>query len=52
MTHATHAVRELRLAMRSLDSVFEDTLGKHVSPSKKSVEPLFTLTSFPVAGAG
>lgn len=35
VTHATHAARELGLAMRSLDSVFEDTLGKHVSPSKK-----------------
>lgn len=53
---AAHATGKLGLAMRSppnlfLGSVFEDALGKHVSPSKRSVELLFSLTSPHVAGA-
>lgn len=57
MPHTAHAAGKLGLAMRSppnlfLGSVFEDALGKHFSPSKKSVEPSFSLASPSLAGAG
>lgn len=55
--HAARAAGKLELAMRSppnlfLGSLFEDTLGKHFSPLKKSLELSFSLASPSLAGAG